>query len=83
MYGMGKKISQVIIHQPMSRHGPQTLEAGGHDAHVIVTRAALRASVSGMQVRVVPDVEFDGLQRGQASADERDAVGVVGHGMMR
>src|SRR5690606_31547695 len=83
MDGVGDQITQKIIHQAMARNGRQTGEPGRHNMHVVMARAALRAGVSGMQVRVVADVEREGVERSQAGAYEVDAFVGYRHGKMR
>src|SRR5690606_311245 len=80
MDGMRDQIVQKIIHQAMTGHGRQAGKARGHDVHMVVAGAALRAGMAGVQVGVVADVQGDGVERRQARADEFDAVGVVRHG---
>src|SRR6185312_9600381 len=80
MDGMGHEIAQAIIHQPMARYGGKSLETAGYDAYPIMTCAALRAGVAGVQMRLVLDDEAVRREGGQALADQFDAI--FNHGVL-
>ncbi|KNE26884.1 hypothetical protein AFM18_14570 [Achromobacter spanius] len=77
MNRIGDQILQMMIHQPMSRYGGEPREARRYDVHAIVAGAVFTAFVAGMQMRVVQDVQRDGVQGGQALPDQGNAVGSV------
>jgi len=55
VYGMGHQVKHTIIHQAVPRQRRQTGKARCRDVHAVMSRTTRRASVAGVQVRLVFD----------------------------
>ena len=50
MNRIGDQILQMMIHQPMPRHGGEPRKTGRYDVHTVMAGAVFTAFVAGMQM---------------------------------
>ena len=70
---------QAIIHQPMPGHGGKPSETGSDNAYAKVRRTVAAAGMTGVQMRVVVDLENGRFKGLQAPVDLFNKVERVGH----